>query len=207
MEGTDPGDDDPGGSGEDPAERGDPGAPDDPRPPENDPGPPDDPGGSGLPEDIHVSAMNHWDRVIDDMESTAEEYEERGWETLQLHPGDVTPLSGEYADRIGLDVLVPGEEFEALRSLLSSGVEFDDSRVFKTRRSNVVFALVAMEDSAADQAVLVPVFYSVGDRTARRMLERARVEGAFRSYVRRLGGDYVELTHWDPDTLAPPGGE
>lgn len=205
MEGTDPGDDDPvedddpGGPGEDPVEGGESARPDDPGPPD------EDPGDSGLPDDIHVSAMNHWDRVIDDMEATAEEYEQQGWATLQLHPGDVTPLSGEYADRIGLDVLVPGEEFEALRSLLSGGVEFDDSRVFKTQRSNVVFALVAMEDSSSAQAVLVPVFYSAGDRAARRMLERARAEGAFRSYVRRLGGDYVELTHLDPDTLAPPG--
>ncbi|MFC6725160.1 hypothetical protein ACFQE1_12435 [Halobium palmae] len=48
-----------------------------------------DPGDSQHPLS---GALDAWERVVDDMEATAAEYREEGWETLELHPGDVTPI-------------------------------------------------------------------------------------------------------------------
>ncbi|PSQ17656.1 hypothetical protein BRD00_06855 [Halobacteriales archaeon QS_8_69_26] len=152
---------------------------------------------------IDVEAMDHWDQVIGDMEATAAEYEDQGWATLQLHPGDVTPLSGEHSDRVGMDVLVPDPEYEALESMLGSGIEFGDYRVYKNQQGSVVFALLAMEDASTEQAVLVPLFYSVSNPDTMDVLDRAREEGVLRSYVRRLQGDFVELAHDDPELFGP----
>lgn len=155
----------------------------------------------------NVRAMAHWDRVVADLEATAAEYDEQGWESRQLHPGDVTPLSGEHGDRVGLDVLVPGEEYEALRSLLDGGVAFDAYRVFRAAVSDMVYLVVAMEDADSETAVLFPAYYRATDPAARAMLDRARDEGRLRSYVRRLDGEFVQLHHDEPALFAPPEDE
>lgn len=157
------------------------------------------------PEDApNVQAMAYWDRVVADLEATAEEYEARGWETLQLHPGDVTPLTGEHGDRSGLDVLVPGDEYGTLESMLADGVSFDSYRVFKAANDGMVFLLVAMEDGDDETAVLFPAYYRPADPKAETMLETAHREGRLRSYVRRLDGEFVQLNHDRPELFAPP---
>lgn len=155
-------------------------------------------------EYVNVTAMNYWDRVIEDMEATAEEYEEEGWETHQLHPGDIHPLAGDEAGRVGLDVLVPDDEYEAVEALFAEGIDFDNYRVYKNQQGSVVFALVAMEDSSSGHAVLLPLFYSVSDESVQTVLEQARKTGVLKSYVRRLQGDYIELTHENPELFQPP---
>ncbi|OYR87879.1 hypothetical protein DJ71_05205 [Halorubrum sp. E3] len=45
-----------------------------------------EPAGNDAP--ANVQAGNGWSAVIEDMEATAAEYRERGWTTLELHPGD-----------------------------------------------------------------------------------------------------------------------
>lgn len=152
----------------------------------------------------NIEAMEYWDRVVADLEATAAEYDEAGWETLQLHPGDVTPLSGEHGDRIGLDVLVPDDEYRDLRSLLDDGVAFDAYRVYRADVAGMIYLVVAMEDADTETAVLYPAYYRAADPAAQGMLDRAHEAGRLRSYIRRLDGDYVQLNHDDPELLAPP---
>ena len=165
----------------------------------NEPTEPDDPRDAP-----NVEAMEYWDRVVADLEATAAEYDEHGWETLQFHPGDVTPLSGEHGDRIGLDVLVPDDEYRDLQTLLDDGVAFDSYRVYKADVAGMIYLVVAMEDADAETAVLYPVYYRAADPAAQGMLDRAHEEGQLRSYIRRLDGDYVQLNHDDPELFVPP---
>lgn len=146
----------------------------------------------------NVKAMGAWDAVIADMEETAAEYEQRDWETLQCHPGDVTIQTDE---RVGLDVLVPDNEFEQLTALLD-GVTFDESEVYKASDGTLVYLLIAMKDATTETAVLFPVYYDPEDATA--LLERAQEEGELRSYLRCLSGDSVTITHDDPSLFSPP---
>lgn len=37
------------------------------------------------------AVMEFWDTFIEDVEATAEEYRESGWDVLELHPGDIAP--------------------------------------------------------------------------------------------------------------------
>lgn len=158
----------------------------------------------------NVQAMGHWDQVVADMEATAADYEDRGWETLQLHPGDVAVVTpGEYEDRTGLDVLVPDDEYEQLEAAVDAGVEFDAYQVFKAASGGMVFLLVAMEDRDEETAVLFPAYYQATHPDTQELFELAHEAGQLHSYLRRLDGMYVVLNHDEPELFEPPeeGGE
>lgn len=151
-----------------------------------------------------TGSLDVWEGVVEDMEATAAEYREEGWETLELHPGDVTPLPAveERVDgRFGLDVLVPGEEYEALSTLVD-GATFDEYDVFRAQQGGIVFLVIATKSSVTNQVVLLPAYYAVAD--ADLMLKRARDEGEMQTHIRPLSGDeHVTLKQEEPETLFP----
>ena len=136
---------------------------------------------------------DRWEELLADADATAADYRERDWETLVVSPGDVTPLSD---DPFGLDVLAPGDEFEALEALVES-VTFDTSHVYRTEEAGVRFLIVAVEASDDEVAVVVPAFLDVG--RAADLEERAREAGVMYTHVRPLSDDArVTFTHDDP---------
>ncbi|WP_348607093.1 DUF7529 family protein [Halobaculum rarum] len=151
-----------------------------------------------------------WDDVMADMEATAEEYREAGWDVLELHPGDVTPLPNVSTDgteievdRTGFDVLLPGDEFAAAQDLLE-GTEaaFDEYDAYRAQQSEVVFLVVVMKAEAAGEAVAFPLYYA--ERQAEPMLERADAAGELRAYLRPLDdSERVVFSLSDPGTLYP----
>jgi hypothetical protein len=151
-----------------------------------------------------TGVLDVWEGVVEDMEATAAEYREEGWETLELHPGDVTALPAVEERRegqFGLDVLVPGDEYEAVSELVAD-VEFDEYEVFRAQQGGVVFLVLVTKATAAKQVVLTPLYYGVED--AQLMLERARTEDVLYTHVRPLSGDeHVTLTQQDPELLFP----
>lgn len=190
------------------------------------------------PEDLSVDtpetgttmpSADAWEQVVADMEATAADYEDRGWETLELHPGDVTVVAGEEteaeADKAGakaeaeaeadkaegaegteeagpsgFDVLLPDNEFEELQSLVDRGVEFDQYEVFRAE-SDIVYALVAMEDTDEQVAVCYPLYYEA--RSAADLFARARETGELHAYLRRLDGERIAFTYTDPELFRP----
>ncbi|WP_435159359.1 DUF7529 family protein [Haladaptatus sp. DFWS20] len=150
----------------------------------------------------HSRAMPFWENVIADMEATAAEYEESGWETLLLHPGDVTPLWNEEDDEFGLDVLVPDNEFEEVEALLDEGIEFDAFEAYRAMSDNIVFVVVIMEDHDAEIAVCYPTYYDV--QGAEKMLADAMDAGTMYTFLRTLSEDRVQFTHDDPTVFQPP---
>lgn len=161
--------------------------------------------GAGIPG-THLRAAEYWDEMIADMEATAEEYEAEGWDTLQLHSGDVTTtVPDENDERFGLDVLVPDDEFAAVEELVADGVTFDSYEVFRALADGLVLFVVAMEDHDAEVAVLYPAYYDAQD--AQGMLAAAQQAGEMRTYIRTLQRDQVEFTHDEPVNFAPPTDE
>lgn len=142
---------------------------------------------------------NHWEDMLADMEATAEEYREQGWQTLELHPGDVTALApDEEDDTFGLDVLVPGDEFDDLEARVEGGASFDSYQVFRGEGSGLVLLVVAMEDEANELAVLFPAYFDPSQNSEFR--EAAMAEGAMYSHVRPLDKrNIVTFTHDDPE--------
>jgi hypothetical protein len=164
---------------------------------------------------------DRWDDTIADMEATAEAFREEGWETVELHPGAVTPLpagetDGGYVDpRIGLDVLVPGDEFEAVKDAVGgiedgdgeattaeTGTEYDEYEVFRAQTGEVVFLVVVMKSQETGQAVLIPLYYDATDAEETLRLVRDRDE--MQLFVRPLDdNERVLFTQQEPDALLP----
>lgn len=147
--------------------------------------------------------MGWWEMLIEDMDAHAADYEEDGWDTLRLHPGDVTALGGEYGDQVGLDVLVPDDEFAELESALEDG-GIDGYEVYRSTVDGSVALLLVLEDRERERAVFVPAYYSLGDDDVDRLFEQARATGELELFVRELSGTQVALSLADPDLLAPP---
>lgn len=156
--------------------------------------------------------VGHWERVIDDMSATAAEYRETGRRAVELHPGDVSVMTGDPrtlaertdefdpdARRVGFDVVVPGDEYERVRDALADR-SVDRYEVFRAAGDGMVFLLVALE-IGADLAVLVPLYY---DRSDRAELERVVDEYGLYTHIRPLvEDDVVTVAHADPDPFFP----
>jgi hypothetical protein len=152
--------------------------------------------------------LGHWEQVIDDMAATASQYRDRGRETIELHPGEVTVLtgeprtmaeqSGEYDPEIrqlGFDVVVPGDEFQRVVDGLRHRT-VNRSEVFRATGDGMVFLLVALECSD-DFVVLMPLYY---DQTDRADLLQVTADHELYSHVRPLTDDeVVTITHEDTE--------
>lgn len=150
----------------------------------------DAPGGHPL-----AGATEHWEATLEDAAATAEEYRERGWTALELRPGDVTVDP----DLPGFDVLVGDDEFADLTDLLESGV--DGCRVYRGSAAGVLFAVVAVEASAAESVVLVPLYYTPGSlQTLQSAGEEA---GRLATRLRRLDGTEFVVDHANPELFFP----
>ncbi|SFK58434.1 hypothetical protein SAMN04487950_0025 [Halogranum rubrum] len=151
-----------------------------------------------------TGVLDVWEGVVEDMEATAAEYRDEGWETLELHPGDVNALPSVQERRdgqFGLTVLVPGDEYEAVSSWVD-GSEFDEYEVFRAQEGGVVFLVLATKSTATNRVVLTPLYYGVED--AQMMVERATEEGQMQVHVRPLSDDeHVTFTQTDPELLFP----
>lgn len=141
---------------------------------------------------------NHWEDILADMEATAAEYREGGWEAMELHPGDVTAIApDDEDDTFGLDVLVPGDEFDDLEARVEGGAAFGSYQVYRGEGSGLVLLLVVMEDEADELAVLFPAYFDPSQ--ASEMRKAALSSGKMYSHVRPLDRrNVVTFTHDDP---------
>lgn len=136
---------------------------------------------------------DRWDDVLADASATAAEYREDGWDVLELHPGDVTPLTDDTA---GFDVLAPDNEFADLREVVE-GLDFDRTSVYHAEDGGVRFYVIVPEATADKQAVVVPSFLVLTEEPA--LEKRAEAEGALVTRVRTLADDErVTFRHDDP---------
>jgi hypothetical protein len=156
-------------------------------------------------ENSFPRVVDRWERVIEDMHATAEEYREAGWEAVAVHPGDVTVVDpaaiedddGRYDLQAGLDVVVPGDEYDRLRELVADRA-FGEYQVLRAVENRVAFLVVVVEADADDAVALAPAYYDLDDAAPLRSYDRLHTQ------VRRLEpGPVVTFTHEDPDPFLP----
>jgi hypothetical protein len=153
---------------------------------------------TGIAEDAE---LEWWDALLADMRAEAAAYEEAGWETVQIHTGDVTARDGS-VDDLGLDVLVPDNEFEHLEAALADGV--DRYEVLRSTAGRYV-ALLFIIETGGESAVFVPAYYSGRDDAAAALLRQATDAGELTLILRTLTDDRFELALDSPELLVPDG--
>lgn len=137
----------------------------------------------------------NWNAVVEEAETLAADYREEGWETLVIHPGDVTPLFG---DPFGLDVLASRSEFEQTRAFADEHT-FEKSHVYRKSSEDVVLLLLVFEaDTEEPVVVLVPAYAARED--LERLFAPAREADEMHTHVRPLSDDErVTFSIDDPD--------
>lgn len=186
--------------------------------------------GQGPPDAV----VESWEVFVDDVAVTADEYRESGWEVLELHPGDVMPQPGPHdesspaagdgaedavervddpasdpasdpdVDRLGFDVVVPGDEFARLESLLEDGFEASEYEIYRADRGGAGFVLVVERDETSERAVFVPLYYRSFD--VERLRRLARQRGVVHAYVRPLSRRRViTFSHGEPASFFGDG--
>ncbi|MFC7057295.1 DUF7529 family protein [Halovenus salina] len=145
----------------------------------------------------------YWQDLLDDTAVIADEYEEKGWETLTLTPGDVTPrYDSEKPD--GLSVLVPDPEYDRLSELTDTGT-FDNVEVYRNTGGPMVFVLVVEENTADETAVLIPAYYNAVAHSE--FVETVESLGEMPIHVRALGGETAIRFVHDAVSLFTPDEE
>lgn len=153
---------------------------------------PDNELGDGLP---------YWQQAIEDMEATAEEYGDRGWQAIPIHPGDVAVFSEEL-DRTGIELLPPDDEFDELAAAFDDAGGFESAQVLRAETEGSVYVVVVLEDESTETAVLLPAYYSPAEHED--FVDMIQTEGEVRIHVRPLDERRVlTFTNQDPDLFLP----
>lgn len=146
-------------------------------------------------------SMPYWQQVMADMEATAEEYRDRGWQAIEVHPGDVAVFS-EDLDRTGIELLPPDNEFDELADAFDEAGGFESAQVLRAETEGSVYVVVVLEDEPTETAVLLPAYYSPGQHED--FLDMIQTEGEVRIHVRPLNERRVlTFTNEDPELFLP----
>lgn len=142
-------------------------------------------------------AAAHWSDLQADIDDIAAEYRDDGWETLVLHPGDVS-VRPEDDETHGFSLVVPQSELQTLKSWTQeSSAAFDSFKAFRSTQDNLVFLAVVMEDAATGRAVLFPLYYD--PKTDEHLERQAMTAGHLYTYVSGLAGDEaISFRHDNP---------
>jgi len=137
----------------------------------------------------------HWEELVDDMEAIAAGYRDEGATVLELHPGDVTAVTGP---PFTLNVLVPDNEADDLETVLArSTLETGD--VLRSTVDGLVLGLLVLETASTGDVVLCPMHY--GEEAGDRFREGASEGGEIVVHLRRLTDDTVVSLSYDNPEL------
>ena len=153
------------------------------------------------PDNQLGDGMPYWRQVVEDMEATAEEYRDRGWQAIPIHPGDVAVFS-EDLDRTGIELLPPDNEFDELAEAFDEAGGFESAEVLRADTEGSIYVVVVLEDEPTETAVLLPAYYSPPEDEA--FVDMIQREGEVRIHVRPLDERRVlTFTHENEELFLP----
>lgn len=106
-------------------------------------------------------ALIHWEEVIEGIQALSNEYEELGWRTLVLHPGDVsTTVSESTSSEAVFRLVVPESELDALAEMVDENEElYDEFEVHGAPADELLLFVVVVKSSTQEEAIIFPVYY------------------------------------------------
>lgn len=107
------------------------------------------------------SLQNIWETVRAIQEDVAAEYSSKGFETIQVQPGDIS-LSARGTDEVVFDILVPASEHETLLEQFATA-ETVEYEVYRNTEEDQPFFLVVLQ--SGDYCAVVPLHYTFDERS------------------------------------------
>lgn len=161
----------------------------------------ENPDSTAEPDNPIGDSMPNWQQVMEDMETTAEEYRDRGWQAIPIHPGDVAVFS-EALDRTGIELLPPDNEFDKLAKAFDAAAGFESAEVLRAETAGSVYVVVVLEDEPTETAALLPAYYSPSEQEE--FVDMIQSDGEVRIHVRPLNERRVlTFSHEDPTLFLP----
>ncbi len=140
----------------------------------------DDPDDPLARQGADPAVLDAWPAMQEDVDALAAEFRDRGWDVIEIHPGDVVSLAPGEHDRWGLDVLTPDDELEAVAAAVEEAA-FDELDVYRRVEGSYVFVLVVARDAPTERAILIPAYF------------RRDAAAPLRGYARERGEIHVHL--------------
>jgi len=104
-------------------------------------------------------ALVSWGEVLDEIEELAEQYDQEGWQTLILHPGDVVPRPAEDNTEPSFRLVVPDSELDELAKLVEEKQGIDEFEIHGAATDEVEYFLIILKSQSHKRAIFYPVFY------------------------------------------------
>jgi hypothetical protein len=149
-------------------------------------------------------ALIHWEEVIESIQTLSDEYEEAGWRTLVLHPGDVSTTTNTANDRkAGFRLVVPESELDALGELVGEGEEsYDQFEVHGAPADDLLLFVVVVKSAKREAAILFPVYYEPD--MDREFVEAANEQETIHTDITNLGqSQQYSFSHDKPELFLP----
>lgn len=105
-------------------------------------------------------ALVRWAEMTEEIEALTREYEDAGWETLVLHPGDVAPRPADGDREPEFRLVVPDSELDALAELVGERDDaYDEFEVHRAATEALEMFAVVVKATDLERAVCYPVYY------------------------------------------------
>lgn len=126
-------------------------------------------------------ALVHWDDLISDAKKIAAGYESDGWETLLLHPGDVSTVTEGNAR---FQLVVPESELEMLEEVVESDKKsFDEFELHRATVEDLLLFVVVVKSKDHNQAIIFLTYYDTD------------TDENFVTAIREQGSVFTEITN------------
>ena len=132
-------------------------------------------------------ALVRWAEMTEEIEALTREYEEAGWETLVLHPGDVAPRPAAADRGPAFGLVVPDSELDALAELVGDRDDaYDEFEVHRAATESLELFAVVLKATELERAVCYPAYYDPA--TDLGFVEDVRESDTIYTNVTNLGG-------------------
>lgn len=143
---------------------------------------------------------SHWEDLQEDIEETASEYRENGWDVITTSVGNVTLLNESLKQNSPtFDILIPDNKLAEIKELVETeDTNFDKYTVYRQTRSGVIFYLIVMEDPRQKNALLFPAYVVIENH--QELLSRAKSAEEVSVILRNISDeDRVRFSYDNPD--------
>lgn len=144
-----------------------------------------------------------WARTLDDMRARADEYEERGWDTITVAAGHTAPENPDSGPegRFGFVHVLPGDVAREVRETIEEN-EFTEYDVFRATTAGRVFLVTELLDPGSHAAILVAGSYEL--RSVGPLVAAADEAGICYTHLQTLDGTVVgSFEHDDYEKFVP----
>lgn len=145
-------------------------------------------------------ALIHWEDLLDDVKTIASEYESDGWETLVLHPGDVSTIT---EGNTGFRLVVPKSELEMLGEAVEGDEEsFNEFELHRAPAEDLFLFVVVVKSSDHNRTISFPAYYD--PETDEEFVTAVREQGSVFSEITNLDqSQRYSFCHDDPSLFLP----